>query len=85
MHISQHSTNHGDELSRYSAEGKSALKQQDENQLSSERIAAWLETHPVVDTDWLYSGGDVKDPGWQMQNATSRKGGHESALRSNQD
>ena len=50
MHNSQHSTNHRDELSRNSAEGKSALKQQDENQLSSEQIAAWLETHPLSPT-----------------------------------
>ena len=50
MHNSQHSTNHGDELSRYSAEGRSALKQQDKNQLSLEQIAAWLDTHPLSPT-----------------------------------
>jgi hypothetical protein len=50
MHNSQHSTNHGDELCRYSAEGRSALKQQDKNQLSLEQIAAWLDTHPLSPT-----------------------------------
>ena len=50
MHNSPHSSNHGDELSRYSPEGKSALKQQNEKQLSSEQIAAWLETHPLLPT-----------------------------------
>ena len=46
MHNSPHSTNHRDEFSRYSAEGKSALKQQ----LSSEQIGVWLETHPLSPT-----------------------------------
>jgi len=50
MHNSPHSTNHRDEFSRYSAEDKSALKQQYEKQLSSEQIAAWLETHPLSPT-----------------------------------
>ena len=50
MHNSPHSTKHRDEFSRYSAEEKSALKQQYEKQLSSEQIAAWLETHPLSPT-----------------------------------
>ena len=50
MYNSPHSTNHRDEFSRYSAEGKSALKQQYEKQFSSEQIVAWLENHPLSPT-----------------------------------
>jgi len=47
MHNSPHSTNHIDDFSRDNAEGETVQKQLHEKQLSSEQIAAWLETYPL--------------------------------------